>query len=61
MRRRLAEQLLCCLFILPCLMGGCGDQVQEDRTITFSGDGTVAGFQHGGSGLFVANPQAGVL
>lgn len=41
------------LVFLATLFSGCsGDAVQEDRTISFGGDG-VATFQHGSSGVFI--------
>ena len=61
MRRRFSLLTLTGWLVLPFLMGGCGEQVREDRTITFSDDGKAAGFQHGSEGVFVTNSQTGAL
>ncbi|HEV3386615.1 MAG TPA: hypothetical protein VG097_17490, partial [Gemmata sp.] len=37
---------------------GCNPAVREDRTITFSADGTVS-FQHGKNGVFITDPITG--
>lgn len=61
MRRRLSLITLTGWLVLPFLMGGCSEQVREDRTITFSDNGKAAGFQHGAEGVFVTNSQTGAL
>jgi Tol biopolymer transport system component len=38
---------------------GCGQGVQGDRTIHFSGDGTSVSFQNSKDGVFVADPVTG--
>ena len=43
--------------LLAISMGGCGEPVREDRTITHSRDGENVGFQHGGQGVFVAGKE----
>jgi hypothetical protein len=38
---------------------GCGPGVREDRSLTFSGDAGLTGFQHGQEGVFVADTAGG--
>jgi hypothetical protein len=51
MRRHLARFVL--LLSTIGTLAGCGQPVREDRSITFSGDGGRAAFQHGREGVFV--------
>ncbi len=44
-------------FASATLFAGCGEPVREDRSITFSKDGGNVAFQHGDSGVFVADEE----
>jgi hypothetical protein len=45
------------LALVALAIAGCGQPVREDRSITFSGDGSQSGFQHGNEGVFVVEAE----
>lgn len=58
--RRWFALILVAAAYLPWL-SGCEQPVREDRTITWSAEGKVVGFQHGAGGVFVADPVSAKL
>ena len=56
-----STRLFLALGFLGLAVGGCGDPVREDRTITWSAEGNAVGFQHGDQGVFVADKVGGGL